>query len=162
MNAEDEPSNPALSPGHRGAQESGSGLDRKLEPDNNHAMLSILAAIVLVAVLALLFSQMVRHIGGAEIAFSESFAVLLVARMMSSGARSLASPFGTLEASVIAFTVYVVGMAVYLSYRHGIPVWRGMGIGIVFVIASFFGMALLVSTGVFSSPASSTSPAPTP
>ena len=113
-------------------------------------MLSIVAVVVLVAVLALLFWQMVRHLGGAEITFGESFVVLLVARMISNGVKTVATPMGSLEASVIAFTVYLVGIAVYLSYRHSVPVWRGLGIGLVFTIASFFGMMLLLSTGVFS------------
>jgi hypothetical protein len=122
-------------------------------------VIPLIVVFAFIALLAVFFWLLVKHIGGADIGFWDAFGVMLVARMASNLVKSATASFGSLESIAISMIFYVFGVALYLSYRHGVPVWRGVAIAIIFSIATIVGGVLMLTSGVLPS-SSKSSPAP--
>lgn len=128
-------------------------------------MIPILVVIAFISLLALLFWLLVKHLGGADIGFWDALGVMVIARLASNLVKSATASFGSLESITLAMIVYIFGVALYLSYRHGVSVWRGVAISIIFSIATLVGGALLLTSGILpasnkQSPVPATTPGP--
>jgi ABC-type uncharacterized transport system permease subunit len=115
-------------------------------------MISVVIALLVLVLLTTLFVLLVRGIGGAEVSIWGGLVVMIIANMASRGIYALAKPLGTYEAFAVAMLAYVVGIAVYLRFRHEVPFPRGLIIGVVFSIVVGFAVVALANAGFVRTP----------
>ncbi|XVJ60282.1 MAG: hypothetical protein HEQ23_13145 [Tepidisphaera sp.] len=74
-------------------------------------MIPLIVVFAFIALLAVFFRLLVKHMGGADIGFWDAFGVMLVARMASNLVKSATASFGSLESIAISMIFYVFGVA---------------------------------------------------